>query len=121
MSISIEDLTKNAADDLLDEHGIERTSTDPLADFIDQIGDQPREWSHRSGPETLVRYTVELDRRQRDLVEVISEALDDRGAQQAARLVRDTDPQDDLWNNYLGPILDSLEDDYTAMAQELLG
>lgn len=119
MSANIENLTKNTADDLPDEHGPERTNTDPLADFIDQIGDQPREWNHRSGPETLARYTVELDRRQRDLVEVVSEALDERGAQQAARLVRDTDPQDDLWNNYLGPMLDSLEEDYTRMAQEL--
>lgn len=119
MTIPIDDLTTCAADDLLDEHGIERTSADPLEDFIDQLGDQPREWTTRSGLEVLARYAIGLDRDQRDLVTVIAEVLDQRGANAAAELVRQTDPQDDLWNNYLDPMLDELEGDYTRMAAEL--
>ena len=30
-----------------------------------------------------------------------------------------TDPDDDLWNNYIGPMIDSIEDDYTAIATEI--
>ncbi|MGO2150846.1 MAG: hypothetical protein ACTH32_06550 [Microbacterium gubbeenense] len=62
---------------------------------------------------------IEADRAQRDLVALIAETLDDRGATDAADLVRDTDPDDDLWNNYIGPMLDSIEDDYTGMAKEI--
>lgn len=119
MTISIDDLTTNAADDLLDEHGIDRTSLDPLGDFVDQLGDPPREWTTRSGLQALARYAIGLDRDQRDLVTVTAEVLDQRGANTAAELVRQTDPQDDLWNNYLGPMLDELEGDYTRMAAEL--
>ena len=61
---------------------------------------------------------IRADRAQRNLIECIAEALDDRGAEDAAQLVRDTDPDDDLWNNYVGPMLDSIEDDYTRMARE---
>lgn len=114
-------LARNAADDLLDEHGLERTSPDPMEDFTEQVGQSPREWTTRSGLETLVRYAVEADRRQRTLITAVVEILDDREAHAAARLVRETDPDDDLWKNYLGPMLDSLEDDYTAMAKEQLG
>ncbi|MGO3233740.1 MAG: hypothetical protein ACTIKT_09755 [Microbacterium sp.] len=46
------------------------------------------------------------------LTDAVAAALDDRGAHDAARLVRETDPDDDLWNNYLGPMLDELERDY---------
>lgn len=62
---------------------------------------------------------IEADRAQRTLVDVVAEVLDDRGSAAAAQLVRDTDPDDDLWNNYLGPMLDSLEDDYTRMEKEM--
>ena len=58
------------------------------------------------------------DRAQRDLVQVVADALDDRGAHAAAGLVRGTDPDDDLWNCYLGPMLDQLQTDYTHMAHE---
>lgn len=61
---------------------------------------------------------IERDRRQRGLVEVVAEVLEERSAHSAAELVRDTDPQDDLWNNYLGPMLDGLQEDYTRMAHE---
>lgn len=60
-----------------------------------------------------IRAAVELDRQQRNLIEVLAEALDDREAHEAAQKVRDTDPDDDVWHNcYLGPLLDSLETDY---------
>lgn len=58
---------------------------------------------------------IDVDRYGRDLVEVIAEAIEQRPGESAARaadLIRDTDPDDDLWNNYIGPMLDSLEDDY---------
>ena len=67
----------------------------------------------------VMRLAIEADRAQRNLIECIAEALDDRGAKDAAQLVRDTDPDDDLWNNYVGPMLDSIEDDYTRMAREI--
>ena len=66
-----------------------------------------------------IQEAIEADRAQRNLIECIAEALDDRGAKDAAQLVRDTDPDDDLWNNYVGPMLDSIEDDYTRMALDL--
>lgn len=50
------------------------------------------------------------------LVAAVSEAIAGRGSVEAARLIRDTDPDDDLWKNYLGPMLDSLEEDYTLSA-----
>lgn len=62
---------------------------------------------------------IEADRAQRTLVDAVAEVLDDRGAASAAQLVRDTDPDDDLWNNYFGPMLDSLETDYTKIAKEM--
>lgn len=62
---------------------------------------------------------IEADRTQRGLIELVAEALDERNAGTAAQLVRDTDPDDDLWNNYLGPMLDSLQHDYTRMAEEI--
>lgn len=120
MTSTIDKLIADAADALLNEHGIERSSTDPLADFIEEIGNQPREWSTRAGLTALVRYAVELDRAQRGLAEAVAEVLDDRGAHDAAQLVRDTDPDDDLWD-YLGPLLDDLQTDYTRIAQTQLG
>lgn len=66
----------------------------------------------------LVTASIELNRAQHNLIECIARALDNRGAKDAAQLVRDTDPDDDLWNNYVGPMLDSIEDDYTHMARE---
>lgn len=62
---------------------------------------------------------IRADRAQRTLVDAVAEALDDRGSHAAANLVRDTDPDDDLWNNYLGPMLDDLEHDYTRIAEEM--
>lgn len=53
------------------------------------------------------------------LIDAVAKALEDRGATAAAQLVRDTDPEDDLWNNYIGPMLDELEDDYTKIAKEM--
>lgn len=67
----------------------------------------------------MIRDAIETDRAQRNLIEYIAKALEDRGAEDAAQLVRDTDPDDDLWNNYVGPMLDSIEDDYTRMAREI--
>lgn len=61
---------------------------------------------------------IETDRREHTLVDAVADALVERGAHAAAQLVRDTDPDDDLWNNYLGPMLDQLEADYTHMAKE---
>lgn len=66
----------------------------------------------------MIASAVDRDRDQRGLVEAVAEVLDDRGATTAAQLVRDTDPDDDLWNNYLGPMLDDLEADYTKIAHE---
>lgn len=67
----------------------------------------------------LLVAAIEADRAQRTLIDAVADALDGRGATAAAQLVRDTDPEDDLWNNYLGPMLDALEEDYTAMAVEI--
>lgn len=68
---------------------------------------------------SLIIDAIEADRAQRGIVAQVAEALDGRGATAAAQLVRDTDPDDDLWNNYIGPMIDSIEDDYAAMAAEM--
>lgn len=114
-----EALTRSGADDLLDAHGIERSTDNPLADFAGEFGDQPSQWALQPGLIALVREAVIIDRRQRGLVEAVAEVLDDRDAEQAAQLVRDTDPDDDLWKNYFGPMLDELEDDYTRSARDI--
>lgn len=62
---------------------------------------------------SLISAVIELDRAQRTLVDAVAEAIADRGSLAAAQLIRDTDPDDDLWSNYLGPMLDRLEYDYT--------
>lgn len=67
----------------------------------------------------IIERAIEADRAQRGIIEQIAECLDGRGAVAAAALVRDTDPDDDLWNNYIGPMIDSIEDDYTASAAEI--
>lgn len=66
----------------------------------------------------MITEAIEADRAQRNIIAQVAEVLDDRGAHAAAQLVRDTDPDDDLWNNYVGPMIDSVEDDYTRMAKE---
>ena len=53
------------------------------------------------------------------LIMAVADALDERDAHEAARLVRDTDPDDDIWNNYVGPMLDELEEAYTNSAGEI--
>lgn len=67
----------------------------------------------------MIQTAIEADREQRTLNDAVAEVLDQRGADKAAQLVRDTDPDDDLWNNYFGPMLDELELDYTRFAREL--
>ena len=52
-----------------------------------------------------------------DLTEAVASVLDDRGAHQTAQLVRDTDPDDDLWNNYFSPMIDQIESDYTLIVR----
>jgi hypothetical protein len=59
---------------------------------------------------------VELARSDYSMIDSIASVLDDRDAPEAAALVRDTDPDDDLWNNYVGPMIDEIQEDYTAMA-----
>lgn len=81
----------------------------------------PEEWSPVLMSEVagLVAAGIEADRAQRNIIAQVAEVLDDRGAHAAAQLVRDTDPDDDLWNNYIGPMIDSIEDDCTGMAKEI--
>lgn len=67
----------------------------------------------------MIRDAIEADRAQRDIVAQIAEILDARGADAAAALVRDTDPDDDLWNNYIGPMIDGIENDYTKIAADI--
>lgn len=67
----------------------------------------------------LIIAAIEADRAQRDIPAQIAGILDGRGARSAAQLVRDTDPDDDLWNNYIGPMIDSIEDDYTKIAADM--
>ena len=63
---------------------------------------------------------IEADRAQRSpLIEAVAQVIEDRGSHAAAALIRDADPVDDLWNNYLGPMLDELEADYTKIAAEM--
>lgn len=68
---------------------------------------------------SMIATGIKRDRAQRGIIAQVAEVLDDRGAHAAAQLVRDTDPDDDLWNNYIGPMIDSIEDDYTGMAKEI--
>jgi hypothetical protein len=67
----------------------------------------------------LIIEAVDLDREQHNMITALAAVLDDRDAHAAAQLVRDTDPDDDLWNNYVGPMIDSVEDDYTKLAGEV--
>lgn len=62
---------------------------------------------------------IKAEAAQHNLIDEVARVLDDREAHAAAQLVRDTDPDDDLWSNYIGPMLDSLEDDYTKLAGEI--
>lgn len=82
----------------------------PLSFFKLPVGEQL---------EAFAAAAIEADRAQRDIIAQVAEVLDDRGAHAAAQLVRDTDPDDDLWNNYIGPMIDSIEGDYTDMAKEI--
>lgn len=62
---------------------------------------------------------IEADRAQRTIVSLVADVIDARHAQHkspAADLVRNTDPDDDLWNNYIIPMVESIEQDYTAAA-----
>lgn len=68
--------------------------------------------------QTVIQQAIEADRAQRGIIEEIADVLDARGAAAAAQLVRDTDPDDDLWN-YISPMIDEIEDDYTKMAAEI--
>ena len=95
-----------------------KTPAEIAADVYWTISDFPTE-PKGSDLRALMAAAIEADRAQRNLIECIAEALDDRGAKDAAQFVRDTDPDDDLWNNYVGPMLDSIEDDYTRMAREI--
>lgn len=106
-----EALARNAADALHDRHGIECTTDNPLSEFMG--------WAVTTDLTDLVREAVINDRKQRGLVEAVAEVLDDRDADEAAQLVRDTDPDDDLWKNYFGPMLDELEADYSSFAEAL--
>lgn len=73
----------------------------------------------RDDMRAFAQIAIEEDRKRRGLVEAVAEVLDDRDADAAAQLVRDTDPDDDLWKNYFGPMLDELEADYTASARQI--
>jgi len=113
-------LAQEAAQMLIDGNDIPQTSTEnPLSALGWDLGDGA--FTYEAGLTALVGRAVQLDRSRRNLVEVVAEALDEREARAAAQLVRDTDPDDDLWNNYLGPMLDSLQEDYTRIADEQLG
>ncbi|MDR0592606.1 MAG: hypothetical protein LBG60_04975 [Bifidobacteriaceae bacterium] len=46
------------------------------------------------------------------LVEAVADVMDDRGARRAAAMVRDLGNEDELWDSYLGPMLDRIEDDW---------
>lgn len=67
----------------------------------------------------LVNEAIEFERHKHPpftkpptLVDAVADAIADRGKPDVAEYIRDTDPDDDLWNNYLGPMLDSLQEDY---------
>jgi len=75
--------------------------------------------SYEEGLNALVEEAASQEREHRTLIEVIAEELDRRGARAAAQLARDTDPDDDIRNNYLNPMLATLERDYTRMAEEM--
>lgn len=109
------ELAQQAAQALIDGNGIPQADGEnPLSALGWDLGDGA--FTYESGMAALVSKALEIDRKRRNLIEVVAEALDDRDAHAAAQLVRDTDPDDDLWKNYLGPMLDGLQDDYTKIA-----
>ncbi|MCI2958237.1 hypothetical protein MN032_11060 [Agromyces atrinae] len=113
--MSAADITLRAVTAVIAEHKLEQVSEEGVwNDIAWALGGQI---DYQQGLEAIVAAAIKIDRAERDLIEVVAEVLDDRGATDAAALVRDTDPADDLWNNYVGPMLDSLEEDYTAIAQ----
>lgn len=73
---------------------------------------------HLAMPDHEVIATYLGDNRAYTMIDLIADALNQRGSDVAAELVIDTDPDDDLWKNYIGPMIDSIEADYTKMAEE---
>lgn len=110
-------VAKAAAQSVIDANDLEQEDGEnPLAALGWAMGGQ------MEYEDALIQFAaaaIEADRAQRGIIAQVAEVLDDRGATAAAQLVRDTDPDDDLWNNYIGPMLDSIEDDYTGMAKEI--
>lgn len=120
MSTPTDELAREAAQALIDTNHIQQAEGEnPLSALGWDLGDGA--FTYESGMTALVNTAVELDRAQRGLVEAVAEVLDDRDAHAAAQLVRDTDPDDDLWKNYFGPMLDELQADYTASAKDIEG
>lgn len=113
-----EQATEDAARIVCAEHGIPRT--DEHETWIEALAWEIGEGlDYASVMQAMMVAAIEADRAQRGIIAEVVEVLDDRGAHAAAQLVRDTDPDDDLWNNYIGPMIDSIEDDYTGMAKEI--
>lgn len=86
--------------------------------------------------ELIAEKAIEADRAQRDIYELIAEALDDRVAndlyddeqtertKRAAARFRGEDGgwEDDLWDKYIGPMLDQVAGDYSrGLTVEVLG
>ncbi|WP_336652980.1 MULTISPECIES: hypothetical protein [unclassified Leucobacter] len=85
-------------------------------------GDRPDECAHTSSDiSEMITYALTTDREQRDLYELIAKALDERAendyagwavhaepVHRAARAIRDGE-QDDIWDRFIGPMLDQIE------------
>lgn len=83
------------------------------------------------GTYVMVIYSHETDTTQRinlftdqeyvtakGLIGEVADVIEARGSTAAADLIRNTDPDDDLWT-YLGPVIDSIEEDYSVSAAEI--
>lgn len=111
-------LAQEAAQALIDGSDVEQMpGENPLSALGSDLGEGA--FTYEAGMAALVGKALELDRARRGLTEAVAEVLEDRDAHAAAQLVRDTDPDDDLWTNYFGPMLDELEADYSASARDI--
>lgn len=111
-----EQITEAAAEAMVREHELMRVAGESARNSL--------AWELVSGDtlivehalEELVRRAIEADRAQRDLYELIAEALEGRAdwdegdgenAQRAADLLR-AGTEDCIWDRYVGPMLDDL-------------
>lgn len=119
-------IAEEAARTLLAEHAIQHEflgNEAAIASLGWEMGEVGR-LTYEEALRGLVRHAIEIDRAQRDMYELIAEALDDRVTglhdaeypeaterrKRAVAKIRNQDG-DSLWCDHIGPMLDDIEED----------